>query len=248
VVVMLNAGYIKIFRKITEWEWYTDENVMRVFLHCLIKSNYTEKNWRGITINRGSFVTSYNSLASDLKLTKQQIRTALNKLKSTHELTLKTTNKYSIISINNYDMYQDNNTQDNTQITFKQHSNNTQITPTKNIKNIKKEKNDKKDIYIVEQIDYKGIIDYLNMKCGTKYKHTSQATKRLIQARVNQGFTYDDFKTVIDKKSREWLNTDMAKYLRPETLFGNKFESYLNQQIKRTSKTMIDLDDVDIPF
>lgn len=109
-----------------------------------------------------------------------------------------------------------------------------------------------KDIYIVEQkpdnIPYEDIIIYLNAKCSTNYRYTTKKTKDLIKARFNEGFTYDDFKTVIDKKSNEWLNTDMAKYLRPETLFGNKFESYLNQQIKRTSKTMIDLDDVDIPF
>lgn len=78
------------------------------------------------------------------------------------------------------------------------------------------------NIYIHE------IIDYLNTVCGTSYKASTEKTKSLINARLKEGFTVDDFKTVIDKKSREWLNTDYAKYLRPETLFGTKFESYLN--------------------
>lgn len=74
----------------------------------------------------------------------------------------------------------------------------------------------------------KEIVDYLNTVCGTSYKASTDKTRKLINARLNEGFTVDDFKTVIDKKSREWLNTDYAKYLRPETLFGTKFESYLN--------------------
>jgi len=79
---------------------------------------------------------------------------------------------------------------------------------------------------------YSSIVDYLNLKCNTKYKTSSTKTKKLIDARINEKFTLDDFKKVIDIKAAEWLKTDMAKYLRPETLFGTKFESYLNQQQK----------------
>ena len=71
----------------------------------------------------------------------------------------------------------------------------------------------------------------MNEKAGTKYKSTSKNTTRHIQARINEGYTLEDFKTVIDKKCSEWLNTDMEKYLCPETLFGSKFEKYLNQKI-----------------
>ena len=84
---------------------------------------------------------------------------------------------------------------------------------------------DDKDIEII-----KNIIGYLNNTCNTKYKYQTSKTKALIRARLNEGFTEDDFKVVIDKKYSEW-NGDkkMSKYLRPETLFGTKFESYLNQ-------------------
>ena len=78
---------------------------------------------------------------------------------------------------------------------------------------------------------YKNAVDYLNEKAGTKYKYNSKNTTRHIQARLNEGYTLEDFKTVIDKKCSEWLNTDMEKYLCPETLFGPKFEKYLNQKI-----------------
>ena len=75
------------------------------------------------------------------------------------------------------------------------------------------------------------IIQYLNMRTGAKYKSSTSKTKQLINARVNEGFTLDDFKTVIDKKCVEWCGTEFEKFLRPNTLFGTKFESYLNQHV-----------------
>ena len=79
------------------------------------------------------------------------------------------------------------------------------------------------DIYIVE------ILDHLNQKTNSSYRPSSKKTQRLIRARKKEGYTLDDFKTVIDKKTAEWFhNPKMQQYLRPETLFGTKFESYLN--------------------
>ena len=74
------------------------------------------------------------------------------------------------------------------------------------------------------------IIGHLNSKTGSKYRVKSAKTRALIKARLNEGYTVDDFEKVIDTKCDEWLNTSMSKYLRPETLFSNKFESYFNQQ------------------
>ena len=76
--------------------------------------------------------------------------------------------------------------------------------------------------------EIKEIISYLNQKARTNYKPTTKSTQKHINARLNEGYTVEDFKKVIDTKCSEWLNTDYSKYLRPETLFGNKFESYLN--------------------
>jgi len=77
---------------------------------------------------------------------------------------------------------------------------------------------------------YTPVINYLNEKCCTSYKQSSIKTKACINARIKEGFTIENFKQVIDTKAAEWMNTDMARYLRPETLFGTKFESYLNQK------------------
>ena len=78
---------------------------------------------------------------------------------------------------------------------------------------------------------FKEIIFYLNSKAGMNYKASSKKTQSCIHARIKEGFTIDDFKTVIDKKCAEWIGTEYEKYLRPETLFGTKFEGYLNARI-----------------
>ncbi|WP_261381975.1 conserved phage C-terminal domain-containing protein, partial [Bacillus licheniformis] len=83
-----------------------------------------------------------------------------------------------------------------------------------------------------DEIPYKLIIDLLNKVAGTKYRPTTPKTKTLIKARWNEGFRFDDFKHVILVKCEEWRGTDLDKYLRPETLFGTKFENYLNQKPK----------------
>lgn len=75
---------------------------------------------------------------------------------------------------------------------------------------------------------YSSVISHLNEKAGTNYRATSKATKSHINARLSEGHTLDDFISVIDKKCAEWKGTNMEKYLRPETLFGSKFEGYLN--------------------
>ena len=83
-----------------------------------------------------------------------------------------------------------------------------------------------------DHIPYSEIVEYLNEKTNSQYRPTAKKTQSLIRARYNDGFVIDDFKIVIDTKSAEWLNdSKMSKFLRPETLFGTKFESYLNQKV-----------------
>lgn len=76
---------------------------------------------------------------------------------------------------------------------------------------------------------YREIVAYLNERAGTRYRHATERTRRLIDARFREGFGEDDFRAVIDNRVAAWLgDEDMAQYLRPETLFGSKFEGYLN--------------------
>ena len=108
------------------------------------------------------------------------------------------------------------------------------------INNLKSEFKNFKDNNIINNktnnIDYKYIVDFLNSKADTNYKHTTGKTQSLIRARMNEGFTLEDFKQVISNKCNDWKGTDFEKYLRPETLFGTKFESYLNSKTKKNNK------------
>ena len=99
-------GWIKLHRKMINWEWYNDINVKVVFLHLLLTANHEDKKWQGIEIKRGQKITSLSHLAEETKLSVKQIRNVLNKLKSTGKITSKGTNKYTIITIVKYNDYQ----------------------------------------------------------------------------------------------------------------------------------------------
>ena len=113
----MKENWIKLHSKILEWGWYKNNNVFRVFIHCLLKANWKDGEFEGQIIPRGSFITGRKELSKQLMMTEQEIRTALKHLKSTNEITIKTTNKYSIITIVNYDLYQQNNQEYNQQLT-----------------------------------------------------------------------------------------------------------------------------------
>lgn len=105
---MDNDTFIKLFRSFTSWEWYTDQNTKDVFIHCLLMANWKDKKWKGTVIPRGSFITSIARLSFDLKLSEKKIRTAINHLKQSNDITVKTTNQYSLITVVKYDVYQIN--------------------------------------------------------------------------------------------------------------------------------------------
>lgn len=104
---MLKNGYIKLHRRMLGWEWYDDANTMRLFVHLLLTVNIEENQWHGETIKRGSRMTSYSVLARELKLSIQQVRTALDHLKSTGEITVLNCSKYSVITVLNFNKYQE---------------------------------------------------------------------------------------------------------------------------------------------
>ena len=121
-------GSIALNRQIFDWEWWGDHNVTRLWITILMLANWKDKQWQGKTIKRGSFITSYPSLADATGLSIQQVRTAITKLKSTGEIQQIVTNKYQLIIVVNYEKYQDLSSDDNSQITDNQQSNNSQIT------------------------------------------------------------------------------------------------------------------------
>ena len=164
-----------------------------------------------------------------LNLTTQKVRTILKKFEKEgyiqfvssgskgKESTLKITLKQQLF----------NNNATNKTEELQQVEGNNQQQSNNNVTTLsKKKKKDNNNIYSL-------VIDYLNIKANTNYRTTTKNTQTLIKSRMNEGFTVEDFKKVIDSKSNEWLNTDFEKYLRPATLFGTKFENYLNEANKK---------------
>ena len=100
------SGYIKIHRQILEWEWYSEPNCFRVFMHLLLTVNWKDKKWRGMVIKKGSIITGRNLLAEQCGLSVQQLRTVLSKLQSTNEITIKTNSQGTVIHVVKYKDYQ----------------------------------------------------------------------------------------------------------------------------------------------
>ena len=145
-------GYIKLYRKLIQWGWYQDNVVKSLFLHCLLMASFRDFTWMGNCLKAGQFITSYKSLSEELGFSVQQVRTAIKKLESTEEITSKSTNKYTLITVMNWENYQiedeTSNTVSNNPITNEQQTNNKQITNEqqhrknyKNYKNVKNVKN-----------------------------------------------------------------------------------------------------------
>ena len=143
------STFIKLFRNIRDWRWYTDANTMRVFIELLLTANIKDNDFMNVQVKRGETVTSLKKIANNLDLSMQEVRTAIDHLKATNEITCRRHSKFSVISIINYERYQGSSTNTSTSSsTIKQQSNNNQSTinqqQLKNIKNIrKKEYNNK---------------------------------------------------------------------------------------------------------
>lgn len=99
-------GWIKLHRALIDWEWYTDHNTCRLFIHCLLRANFEDKLWRGISIKRGSFYTSLDTLSSETGLSNKQIRTSLDKLIMTGEVASLGMARGRMITVAGYESYQ----------------------------------------------------------------------------------------------------------------------------------------------
>ena len=137
-------GWVKLHRKLIDWEWYQDSRMVHLFLHLLFSANFEDKKWMGVLIKRGQLATGLNALHLKTGISIQSLRTCLKHLEKTGEINKQTNNQFSIITISNYDSYQltseDTNKQPNKRTTSNQQATNKQLTTTKNVKKDKNEK------------------------------------------------------------------------------------------------------------
>ena len=235
-------GFIKLHRQIQEWEWYDDANVFRVFIHLLLNANFKDKNWKGQLVKRGQVVTGRKKLSETLGISEQQIKTVFSKLKKSGEITTKPTNKYTLVTLVNFEVFQEKkkptNQQNNQQITNQQPTDNQQVTTTEELKKEKKERS--KDIEsFIEVASYFKSVTGKNIKIGTTDSKIMNSDKyRLISARIVQGASVSECKLVIDFMYKRWKDDPkMHQYIQIPTLFGFKnFEKYLDAALSPSKK------------
>ena len=203
-MVQLN-GFVKIHRKLVRWGWYTDNVVKGVFLHLLLTANFKNAKWMGRTLKKGQLITTYGRLAADLGFSVQQVRTAIKKLESTGEIMLETTNKYTLISVINWDEYQ----------CFDEEAATRKLTNKKNAKN-------PADKPFFES-DFRQINTYSN----------NQATSRFDEQTVNNSKNIEKFNTQINTQFNTQINTQSNEQNQPKNPANKPF--FDNDTKKATS-------------
>jgi uncharacterized phage protein (TIGR02220 family) len=221
------------------------KNIVEFRLFFLIYGNaiFSEEGYRvsdDLILQRGQWLRSTRKIQEDLTyIENRQVKTystsvinrCIKKLEREQRICTKSHELGTVFTMLNYEQYQGfmNYKKENLERNLEQYQNSVGTVEEQsgnNNKNVIKGNKEKDNVL------YSQIINYLNEKAGTSFKSTTKSTKEHISGRVREGFTLEQFKTVIDKKCAEWKdNPNMSQYLRPQTLFGTKFESYLNQPI-----------------
>jgi len=228
-------GWVSFHRKIEEWEWYDDANTFRLFFHLVLKANHKDNKWRGIDIKRGELVTSNEQLAKQLKLTVSKIRTSLNKLKSTGEIAIKTTNKNTVVTVANYDLYQSEDGRIADKTTNKSQTNRKQIATNNNDNNNNNENN-------------KEYLEFFE-ECWKLYP-SKKGKGQISDSKKKEVFKIgDEFKKCIQRYRKYVEGSSWIKYQNGSTFFNSGYIDYLDSNYQDdivTEKTdttgFIDLD------
>ena len=222
-------GWISLHRRFLEWEWFSDDKMVKLFIYLLLKANRKDSTWRGVNIKRGQLVNGINTLSIKTNISKQSLRTLLTRLKKTGEINTQSNTRYTIITICNYDSYQDNNkpintppnkrsTNDQQTINTPSTTNNTSNTSNTVIKEYKKT--------LLSELNS----DEYNL--NEDYLKTAQAFQKLFIKNQNdlgvknstlvkaKGTWYDDIRLLIeqDKKTIEECRV-VFEYLKKESFW-----------------------------
>lgn len=230
---MSDQGWIKLYRKIQSSFVWTNSDQLKLWLLILMKANHSQNkflfNGKEISVSSGQFVTGRDALASEYNRGVKPVQVVVSRtiwrwvklFEKSQMLSIESTSTNSVITVLNWGEYQESVQPVSSDCPA-------DVQPVSTNKNDKNEK--KKDMSAKPTIDYRKIIDYLNLQSGHKYRVTDK-TRSLIHGRLAEGFTEHDFGLVIHYKSLEWKDSqEMSRYLRPNTLFApSHFDDYVNE-------------------
>lgn len=221
-------SWISLYRKFLEWEWYEDINTKCVFIHCLLKANNEDKNWKGKLIKRGQFFTSIQSLSKELRLTSKQVRISLSKLKKTQELGIQGASDGTMITVCKFDHYQDNKKQKGKQRGKRRANGGQQHNNINNIININI------DFYETELKNLNGEIysdyykQFVNIILG-KSKHYDEKIDNVLK--LEKQVSYKEFCKLYDKtkekKEKSLLSSFLLSMANNDKYTKNKKSLYL---------------------
>jgi hypothetical protein len=209
----MSSGWIKLHRQFLEWEWYDDTNTKCLFLHCLLRANHTDTEWRGHKIKRGQFLTSVDTLTRETGLTVSQIRTSLKKLISTSEIATKSQARSTIITVVEYNSHQGSDKPDDKLMTMKSQADDNEIATDKNLRtkelknNSLVEDSPQPSKYKFTDIDYQcaewvfGLIK--NIAPSSKKPNFESWANTIRLMRESDKLTHDDISNVFT-----WANSD----------------------------------------
>ena len=225
-------GWVKLHRELQNHYLWEDKPFSKgqAWVDLILLANYEDRKFplgnQLIEAKRGEVITSELKLMQRWGWSKSKVRSFLTLLQNEEMIVKKTDHKKTTLILTNYCVWQDSQTMNEPQKNHKKTAKKPQKDTNKKLRS-KEVKNNIKDI-----------VEYMNSVLGTKYKANSKTTISHISARLDEGFVLEDFKKVIDLKFSKWGNDiKMAAYLRPQTLFGTKFESYLNEAGKEERNT-----------
>lgn len=203
-------GWIKLHRKFSKWEWFNISEMVHLFIYLILNANHADGTWRGTKVKRGQILTGLKSLNEKTKISHQTLRTCLKRLKKTGEINMQSTNKFSIITICNYDSYQPEIFTVNTQLTNDQQATNKQLTTNK------KKENKKNNIYNKIYFENKEInelfIEHLKIREKIKAQNTERGVK------------------ILEKKLRDLSENNKSKAIKllENAILGNWKSYYLS--------------------
>lgn len=214
-------GFVKIHRKLKEWEWYNKSEMVHLFMHLILSANNSDGSWQGREVKRGQLITGLHSLNKATGISIQTLRTCLKRLQNSHEINIQSTKLNSLITICKYDDYNDKYQQANKQSTNDQQTSNKRSTTNKN------DKEYKEDIYMSILNSFKAIT-------GKGAKVIPDKVKTQIEKRIEEGYTIEDINTAIKNCSQDSYHIENPKYLTIEFITRqDKLEQWLHVKPKK---------------
>lgn len=221
----MEKGWVKLYRQITDWEWFTEPATAHLFIYLLAKANHKPTRYKGVEIPAGGLTTSREALSKATGLSERQIRTALKHLISTNEVTKKSTRKYTLLIVNNWNLYQGIDQQNDQQVTNKRPTGDQQVTSNKNDKNVRMEECKKREGACAPPRSLSSLpsnkkigfgpynnvlltqeqVDQLSRDYPTQFEESLESMSRYIQ--TNKGVPYKDCYT----KLRSWIMQDIDR-------------------------------------